>query len=200
MPHNLPQSLIDAIKNNNLIPFVGAGVSMGIKDNQDNRIFKSWTNSLLDAVEILNYEQKTKEATAIKALLDLPDVDYLEIASKIHKYLNSHWNKYLTQTFDKINKDINQESLNIAKEILKINNLVITTNYDNILKWACGNKNDLIEWDKKALYGQLESLKQNSSKQTIWYLHGKISNPDDIVFTKSVMKKLIKRIQELLKF
>jgi len=46
MPHNLPQSLIDAIKNNNLIPFIGAGVSMGIKNNQDNRIFKSWANSI----------------------------------------------------------------------------------------------------------------------------------------------------------
>ena len=63
MKHDLPQSLIDAIKNNTLIPFVGAGISMGIKDinNKDNPIFKSWTNSLLDAAEILNYEQKTKE-------------------------------------------------------------------------------------------------------------------------------------------
>lgn len=193
MPHNLPQSLIDAIKNNTLIPFVGAGVSMGIKDNQDNRIFKSWTNSLLDAVEILNYEQKTKEATAIKALLDLPDVDYLEIASKIHKYLNSHWNTYLKQTFDKSFETINQDSLQIPKEILKINNLVITTNYDNVLNWAYNNENkDLIEWDKKALYGQVESLKQNPSKQTIWYLHGKISNPDDIVFTKESYEETYK--------
>lgn len=193
MPHNLPQSLIDAIKNNTLIPFVGAGVSMGIKDNQDNRIFKSWTNSLLDAVEILNNEQKTKEATAIKALLDLPDVDYLEIASKIHKYLNSHWNTYLKQTFDKSFETINQDSLQIPKEILKINNLVITTNYDNVLNWAYNNENkDLIEWDKKALYGQVESLKQNPSKQTIWYLHGKISNPDDIVFTKESYEETYK--------
>lgn len=192
MKHDLPQSLIDAIKNNTLIPFVGAGISMGIKDNQNNQIFKSWTNSLLDAVEILNYEQKTKEATAIKALLDLPDVDYLETASKIHKYLNSNWNKYLTQTFDKSYENINQDSLKIPKEILKINNLVITTNYDNVLRWACENKNDLIEWDKKALYGQVESLKQNPSKQTIWYLHGEISNPDDIVFTKESYEETYK--------
>ena len=193
MPHHLPQSLIAAIKNNNLIPFVGAGVSMGIRDNQDNRIFKSWTNSLLDAVEILNNEQKTKEATAIKALLDLPDVDYLEIASKIHKYLNSHWNTYLKQTFNKSFETINQDSLQILKEILKINNLVITTNYDNVLNWAYNNENkDLIEWDKKALYGQVESLKQNPSKQTIWYLHGKISNPDDIVFTKESYEETYK--------
>ena len=57
MKHDLPQSLIDAIKNNTLIPFVGAGISMGIKDNKDNLIFKSWTNSLLDAAKILHYEQ-----------------------------------------------------------------------------------------------------------------------------------------------
>ncbi|MDN5102359.1 SIR2 family protein [Aliarcobacter butzleri] len=199
MKHDLPQSLIDAIKNNTLVPFVGAGISMGIKDNKDNLIFKSWTNSLLDAVEILNYEQKTKEATAIKALLDLPDVDYLETASKIHKYLNSNWNKYLTQTFDKKSENINQSSLQIPKEILKINNLVITTNYDDVLKWACENKDDLIEWDKKALYGQVESLKQNPSKQSIWYLHGKISNPDDIVFTKESYEETYKEDSPVIK-
>ena len=44
MPHHLPQSLIAAIKNNNLIPFVGAGVSMGIKDNQNNPIFKTYNS------------------------------------------------------------------------------------------------------------------------------------------------------------
>ncbi len=199
MPHNLPQSLIDAIKNNNLIPFVGAGVSMGIKDNQNNRIFKNWTNSLLDAVEILNYEQKIKEATVIKALLDLPDVDYLETASKIHKYLNSNWNSYLKQTFNKDSENINQESLNIAKEILKINNLIITTNYDNVLKWACENKNDLVEWNKKALTGQVDSLKQTPPKQTIWYLHGKISNPDDIVFTKESYEETYKEDSAVIK-
>lgn len=192
MPHNLPQSLIDAIKNNNLIPFVGAGVSMGIKDNQDNQIFKSWTNSLLNAVQILKEEKEHYKATNIETELKIPPIDYLAIASKIHKYLNSNWNKYLTQTFDKNFQNINQDSLEIPKEILKINNLLITTNYDNVLKWACENKNDLIEWDKKALAGQVESLKQITSKQTIWYLHGKISNPDDIVFTKESYEETYK--------
>ncbi len=184
MPHNLPQSLINAIKNNNLIPFVGAGVSMGLKDNQDNPIFKSWTNSLLDAVEILRAEHKIDKAINIETELKISPIDYLAIVSKIHKYLNSNWNTYLKQTFDKSFETINQDNLQIPKEILKINNLVITTNYDDVLKWACENKNDLIEWNKKALYGQVDSLKQPPSKQTIWYLHGKISNPDDIVFTK----------------
>lgn len=192
MPHNLPQSLLAAIKNNNLIPFVGAGVSMGIKDNQDNKIFKSWTNSLLDAVQILKNENKDAKAKRIESGLEIQPVDYLEIASEIHKYLNSHWNTYLKQTFDKNSEAINQDSLQIPKEILKINNLVITTNYDNVLKWACENKNDLVEWDKKALAGQVDSLKQTPSKQTIWYLHGKISNPDDIVFTKESYEETYK--------
>ncbi len=192
MKHDLPQSLIDAIKNNTLIPFVGAGISMGIKYKKDNPIFKSWTNSLLDAVQILKDENEQAKAMRIEAGLEIQPIDYLEIASEIHKYLNSHWNKYLTQTFDKSYENINQDNLRIPTEILKINNLVITTNYDNVLKWACENKNDLIEWDKKALAGQVDSLKQNPSKQTIWYLHGKISNPDDIVFTKESYEETYK--------
>jgi len=184
MTNDLPQSLIESIKNNTLIPFVGAGISMGIKDNQDNPIFKSWTNSLVDAVQILNNEKEEAKATRIESGLKIEPIDYLEIASEIHKYLNSHWNKFLVSTFERDFDTINENSLKIAKEILKINNLVITTNYDNVLKWACENKNDLIEWDKKAIHGQVKSLKNNPEKQTIWYLHGKISNPDDIVFTK----------------
>ena len=184
MTHDLPKSLIDAVKNNNLIPFIGAGISMGIKDNENNPIFKSWTNSLSDAVQILKNEHKIHEATNVESELNIQPIDYLAIASKIHKYLNSHWNKFLVSTFERDFDTINKNSLKIAKEILKINNLVITTNYDNVLKWACENKNDLIEWDKKAIHGQVKSLKSNPEKQTIWYLHGKISNPDDIVFTK----------------
>ncbi len=95
-----PQSLIDAIKNNTLIPFVGAGISMGIKDNKDNLYIGKLGQIVLDATEvIMNKKQKNY---AIKALFtNLPDVHYLETASKIHKYLNSNWNKYLTQIFDK---------------------------------------------------------------------------------------------------
>ena len=194
MPHNLPQSLIDAIKNNNLIPFVGAGVSMGIKDTQNNRIFKSWTNSLLDAVQILRNEKEDAKATRIESGLKIQPIDYLEIASEIHKYLNSQWNKYLTTTFDKDLENINRDTLSIPKEILKINNLVITTNYDYILlkSYLDGNTILPIEWDKKALAGQVNSLKQTPPKQTIWYLHGKIANSDDIVFTKESYEETYK--------
>ncbi|WP_295052376.1 SIR2 family protein, partial [Sulfuricurvum sp.] len=192
MAINIPQSLIDAIKNNNLIPFVGAGISMGIKDKENNPIFKSWTNSLLDAVQILKDENENAKATRIQSGLEISPVDYLSIASEIHKYLNSHWNSFLTKTFERNFNTIDENSLNIAKEILKINNLVITTNYDNVLKWACENKNDLIEWGQKAIHGQIGSLKKIPDNQTIWYLHGKISNPDDIVFTKESYEKTYK--------
>ncbi|MFY9141325.1 hypothetical protein [Sulfuricurvum sp.] len=62
MLHKSPQSLIDAIKNNNLIPFIGAGISMGIKDKDHNPVFKSWTNSLLDAVQILKDDHSLCQA------------------------------------------------------------------------------------------------------------------------------------------
>ncbi len=192
MPHSLPQSLINAVKDNTLIPFVGAGISMGMKDNQNNPVFKSWTNSLLDAVKILNNEHKTNEATNIESELKIQPVDYLAIASKIHKYLNSHWNTFLVKTFERDFNTIDENSLEIAKAILKINNLVITTNYDNVLKWATENKNNLVEWDKKAIHGQVDSMKKNPDNQTIWYLHGKISNPDDIVFTKESYEETYK--------
>jgi len=192
MPSQLPQSLIEAIKQDTLIPFVGAGISTGVKDTQNNKIFKSWTDSLLDSVQILRDENKAHQATNIESELNIPPVDYLAIATKIHTYLSSDWNKYLNSTFDRDFNNIDKNTLLIPQEILKINNLVITTNYDNVLKWSCVNKNDLIEWDKKALYGQVNSLKRNPDKQTIWYLHGKISNPDDIVFTKESYEETYK--------
>lgn len=142
MKHSLPQSLIDAIKNETLIPFVGEEYHQELKTIKIIK-FKNWTNSLIDAVKLLKDEGKNNEATNVESKLKIFPVDYLAIASKIHKYLNSHWNKYLAQIFDKNFENINQESLQIPKEILKINNLIITTNYDNVFKWACENKNDL---------------------------------------------------------
>jgi hypothetical protein len=94
MPHNLPQSLITAIKNDTLIPFVGAGVSMGIKNIKNNRIFKNWTSSLLDTVQILKNENEDAKARRIESGLQIQPIDYLEIASEIHKYLNSNLEIY----------------------------------------------------------------------------------------------------------
>lgn len=192
MPKELPKTLIDAVKNNTLIPFIGAGISIGIKDKENNQLFDNWTNSLLNSVKILEEENEKSKALNIKTELDIEPVDYLAIGSKIQKYLNSNWNKYLTITFNKEYSEINKETLAIPKEILKINTLAITTNYDNVLKWSSDEIHDLIELDKKSLYGQVESLKKIPKKQTIWYLHGKISNPEDIVFTKESYEETYK--------
>ena len=68
MPSRLPKSLIETIQNDTLIPFVGAGVSSGIKDTDNNRIFKSWTDSLLDSVQILRDENEEAASCCAKMI------------------------------------------------------------------------------------------------------------------------------------
>ena len=73
MSQNIPESLINSLKNKNLIPFIGAGVSMSILDKQGDKIFPSWKGLLERASKELKKENEDKFATAIDAIINLGD-------------------------------------------------------------------------------------------------------------------------------
>jgi hypothetical protein len=58
--------LKEAIENGTLIPLVGAGVSMSIKNKNEDRIFPSWTELLQRAAEQLESE----DAKLVNRLVD----------------------------------------------------------------------------------------------------------------------------------
>lgn len=58
---------------------------------------------------------------------------------------------FLKEEFDRIFEEVNSESLRLNQLIWALgSNLVITTNYDRVLQWACPDSADFRVWDIEA--------------------------------------------------
>lgn len=191
MSYEIPEDLIKKIKNNEVIPFVGAGISTGVMDKNDNPLFLNWKDLLLSSVEMLKKSKKYDESQCIMFAIKTAKTakDYLHIADKIKEFLSSEWKTFLEINFKKSYDNVNYDTLKIPKEIWNLNKLVITTNYDKVMHWACNDK-DLVTWNIKSTAGQLDSLKNKTKDNILWHLHGKIDEIDDIILTTSSYEKL----------
>src|SRR5947207_895018 len=95
---SLPASLIEALRRGEVIPFVGAGVSMAVTDADGARLFPSWRELLCRAAERLRAEGLTKKANRAQAELD--DDDFLKAAETARAALGTEWCKFLRDQFD----------------------------------------------------------------------------------------------------
>jgi hypothetical protein len=96
----------------------------------------------------------------------------------------SEWVDFLKEQLDPLRKRANDDSLALARAVWKLGSpLIITTNYDRVLDWACPYPHDLRRLDNSAVaeFGQL--LRQRAPRPTVWHLHGHIDNLDQIVLT-----------------
>jgi tetratricopeptide (TPR) repeat protein len=185
---HIPDELKEALQEGNLIPFVGAGVSMSVLEkgaiSSTDSLFPSWGALLRDGAEGLD---DTKKAY-INATLNLNEADsYLEAAKKLKQYLgNQKWNVFLKEQLDFKKDDCQPSSLVTPKNIWSLNcPLIITTNYDKVLDWACPQEKlvDLQHWDIQATFEQADSLRRDITNPTVWHLHGRIANVNDIILT-----------------
>ena len=186
MDFAIPQSLKNAIIAGKTVPFVGAGLSMTVlRKDSDEKLFCSWDGLLLEAAEKLKQENKSKAATAIEIALDyIEDDSYHRAANIAIKELgqNAFYN-FLCEKFDKQQGEAEPSSLDTAKLVWQLNSqLVVTTNYDNVLQWATQStdtKSVNISNNKK-----LKKLcEEDPSLNTVLHLHGSIENVDEIVLT-----------------
>ncbi|MDD2776074.1 MAG: hypothetical protein PHU06_08965 [Gallionella sp.] len=67
----IPQTLRSACAEKNLIPIVGAGVSMSLKRKTGEALFPSWKGLLEKAAERLERENKPEFAKAVSAMLPI---------------------------------------------------------------------------------------------------------------------------------
>jgi hypothetical protein len=61
--------------------------------------------------------------------------------------------------------------------------LIITTNYDAVLRWACPDPLNLREWNIETPSGLIELFQGALQRPTVWHLHGTIHHVDDIILT-----------------
>ncbi|WPD21249.1 MAG: SIR2 family protein [Candidatus Electrothrix scaldis] len=187
--HTLPQGLMDAHQAGKLIPVVGAGVSMSLKDAEGKNLFPSWKQLLEYAAESLRREDKEKHAIGIAAMLMLDK--FQEAANLANEGLTGRlWTnffaKYIEEPLDKISDD----NLSLPKAIWSISNRIITLNYDKVLRAACPNIARLKELDNKNSAGLSEFTNSRNTSPMVWHLHGRTDNISTLIFTAESYRKL----------
>lgn len=180
---SIPSQLKENLQKGIVIPFIGAGVSMSVKNKTDGiSLFPSWKTLLLKASERLQEEGKPNQAAIVSGFVNTNR--FLDAANEAKQALGANWYTFLKQQFDHCKDDVSDDSLELARKVWNLGSkLVITTNYDNVLRWACSQSADLVEWDIEAPAEQCELLRSGVSKPIVWHLHGKIDNAAELILT-----------------
>ena len=154
-----PELLVDAIKNDKLVIFCGAGISMSEPTNLPS--FSELSNKI---AELTNQEKRNDES----------DEQYLGRVENLGHDVHTKVRNILTGS--ELQTNTNHETL---IDFFKKDIRIVTTNYDSMLESALEKK------DRKARIYSYPALPYGDKFNGIVHLHGEVENPQDIVLTDS---------------
>jgi len=185
----LPADISSAFQMGNLIPVVGAGVSMSIRRTTGEPVFPSWKSLLILGKDELRKQGKEKLANLVEAQLEMNR--YLDAAEGIKEGLTgSLWTDFIKKSFAISIADIDQSSLELANAIWQLGNQIITLNYDKILQLANPKPTDVCSIDNSQKAELATFSRRENLGPSIWHLHGRVDNVDSIVLTASSYEAL----------
>ncbi len=179
----LPRGLLERVGQGKIIPFVGAGLSRGIKSKDGTSLFPTWSELLIKAAEELSSDGKNDDADLVSSMtrknLLVEAANHAEVGLG-----RSRWLRLLKDTFDRVYDDADPASLALLQQVWSLgSNLVVTTNYDRSLQWTCPDRADFRVWDIEAKVEQVAALRDGVPRATVWHLHGQIDNAAELVVT-----------------
>lgn len=189
----IPEELVAVTRAGRLVPFVGAGVSRNVLSPSGSPLFKTWSELVAAAASAL--ELRMHVPPSIRA-----SADYITACSRVRGKLlegAQHarevlglpaWNRLL---FDEFSQPVPADArgLELARSVwLVASDLVITTNYDNVLKVAAGGV--ATEMDSGSAERLAELCANRHSRKTIWYLHGTLARMNELILTLDSYKLL----------
>lgn len=172
-----------AIENDNLILFVGAGMSMSLG-------FPNW-HSLIEKILVQLEEEHTESSLMnfqnyIKVLKN-GSKSVFEILESIE---SNGYKKETKEILHKIISEVNFEGAELKnqRKLWEISNKIITTNYDKALDEVKPKGIEVFANDNT--FQQVQSIK---GKPFLYKIHGDITNPDTCILFKSDYEDLYKR-------
>ena len=159
---NIPQTLIDKIEKDNLVIFVGAGLS--VASGLPN--WKELTINILDSIK-----DRDKKISGYISALKQDLFEPIEILSKV-KHLKTYAIEHLEAQIKASNK------LKPTKEHFKLGNIsskLITTNYDELLEQCYPS------YEKVTYNNTYKVSKISDYKSFIFKIHGDINEPDKCI-------------------
>lgn len=197
----IPKSLADALKAGNVVPFVGAGVSMSVKrknedgTESDKSLFPSWKGFVEILAQALRDEHKNEDADYVLSSVNIPKPKYLEVLQHAKEELNGPlWHQLFEESFSKSKDEAYPDSFRLNELIWKLaNNLIITTNVDRVFQWLCPKPSEFTLLDVQSVeYAKLR-IEKVPKRPTVWYLHGHIDNKDKVIFTREQFNDFYKQ-------
>ena len=182
MSKKIDEKLAKAIKENNLVLFIGAGLSYNFV-NKDGQILGDWKNLVK---QILN---NITGLYNLKPLVD--EFDPITVLDLIEKKGKKGDVIGFVRRFYSLHADKNDYSLH--KKLCSLSNKIITTNYDNAFE-----KTDDDFATKTASFGidsELDFL-YDPFKKTLFKLHGSINDGNKMVLFPSDYETLYNRNSE----
>ncbi|MGY3188536.1 SIR2 family protein [Lysinibacillus sp. TE18511] len=167
--------LINAIQNDNLLVFVGAGLSK-------NYEFPSWKELVFDILNQLSIDDKKYEG--LKKVLEENIFSEIEILDRLLIMNPGNRGRVYEVLESSINRNIIDLDLSIPKKIGNVCSKIITTNYDMILENALPNFKKIVHDDTFHL------ARLPDYKEYIFKIHGCIEKPESCVLFRDDYKAL----------
>lgn len=165
----IPNRLSEAIKNNKLILFIGAGLSK-------NNGFPDWNNILVSFLE--EHKRDIEKSDAYINALKNEIITPLQLLEKL-----KNEKLLILEYFEKI-LNIEELDSNLHKTLLKITNKFVTTNFDKLIEYNT-KINTIITHDSN-----FNLQKIGTTKEFIIKLHGDVSRIDNCIIFEEQYKKL----------
>lgn len=177
---NIPADIITSCTENNLVPMVGAGVSMSIRKMNGDSAFPGWLELLRRGKEELDRQGEVKVANLVAAFMEMGL--YQEAASRIKDGLvGALWDDFIKKNFTIKPSEIDMASLELARSIWRLGRKIITLNYDKVLELASPEPFSIASIDNTQSAELPAFLKSTSDAQKIWHLHGNVDNIASII-------------------
>ena len=176
---NIPAELVKAIKEDNLVLFVGAGLSYNFIDNDGNQLgdWKNLVTKILDNVDGLDY---------LKPLIN--EHEPLKIMGLVEDKKKNNEVIEFVKEFYSLPTDKNNYDLH--RKLCKLTIKIISTNYDNAFEIADPDLST-----KTASFGKDYELSclHNSNDKTLFKLHGSIFDAGKMVLFPSNYEDIYKK-------
>ena len=168
----IPREIKTAVQDNNLIIFVGAGLSYNLV-NKDNQQLKGWKNLVVQL--LIDLEKKEYDVTPFKMLLETNEP--IDVLNLIEKNSNLPKNEIINFVKDFYSLKVG-EDYSLHKNIYKLSNKIITTNYDDAFEMAIPELKNRVAF--KGRNYELANL-HKAKEPTLFKLHGCITNGESMV-------------------
>jgi len=171
----LPEPLMQAFSKNEVVLFVGSGLSIDLG-------LPSWNKLVIDIINHVVLKSGNKNLNMFSELLSIGELSALEVLT----HIENKGHKKLAQDYISNALRIKANSnLEIHKKLSKVCPRIITTNYDHAFQQALGDTVHKVS--NSSLHG-ISNLSQK--KEYIFKIHGDVDEPDSCILFESDYKNL----------